>query len=212
MDVRRLNFPGPMKRAAALLALALLSSFAGAQRGPLTRLIKEITINDESVAGGLTTIGSVVVGPGGSVYVAQPRDNVVLMFDSAGKFARKIGGRGQGPGETEGLSTIGFVGDTLWTYDFRGRRFAFFSPDGAYRSTLNAARIIDSSLKAHPMMIQAAAPLANGNLYYGGASYASHAKPILLPPHPLLIATREARVLDTVAFSDSMGRGSFGYE
>src|SRR5687767_10883349 len=108
MDVSHRHFAEPMTRAAALLALALIPSIASAQRGPVTRLIKEITIDDASVTDGLTAVGLVVVGPGGRVYVTQPRDNVVLMFDSAGKFVKNIGGRGHGPGETEGLATIGF--------------------------------------------------------------------------------------------------------
>jgi hypothetical protein len=200
-----------MHRFRVLLTLVAAASIANAQRGPTARLVKEIVIDNASLPDGFTPVGAVVVGPGGRLYVEQSMDNVVRLFDSAGKYLKAIGAKGQGPGETENLGGIGFVGDTLWTYDWGTRRFAFFSATGTYQSTLIPPRIVDSAVKSHPVSIGATTPLAGGNLYFAGASYASNLDLALMPPIARLIGTRDGRILDTIAMSDSLGRGSFGY-
>ncbi len=194
-----------------LLALVVAASALNAQQGPTARLVKEIVIDDASLPDGFTRVGTVVVGPGGRLYVEQPMDNVVRVFDSAGKYLKAIGTKGQGPGETESLGGIGFVGDTLWTYDWRAGRFAFFSAEGAYQSTLSPPRSVDSTIPSRPVSLAASTPLAGGALYFAGVSYTSRPDQALMPPTARLIGTREGRILDTLAMSDSLGRGSFGF-
>jgi hypothetical protein len=92
-----------MKPVRAGVALLVLASAAEAQRAGNARLVREVVINDDAVPDGFTTVGTVVVGPGKRVYVAQPKDNVVHMFDSTGRFVRSIGAKGAGPGETQYL-------------------------------------------------------------------------------------------------------------
>jgi hypothetical protein len=184
---------------------------AHAQRGPTTRLVRELAIGDEALPKGFTSIGSVLVGPGGRIYVEQSQDNVIRLFDSTGKYVKDIGGKGSGPGETEFLYGIGFVGDTLWSCDLRAGRFAFFSADGGYQSTLSPPKIIDSAVKRNAISASASTPLSGGYLYYGAVSYASRMGPELMRPVARVVGTRDGRVVDTVAFTDSLGRGSFGY-
>lgn len=39
----------------------------------------------------------------GNIYVADPHENRVLMFDAQGAFVKKVAGKGEGPGEFSGL-------------------------------------------------------------------------------------------------------------
>jgi len=196
-----------------LLAFVLLATgtTGHAQRGPAARLVREVTLADESVPNGFTRIGTVLAGPGGRIYVEQPQDNVIQMFDSAGRYVKRIGGRGQGPGETGALGGIGFLGDTLWTYDFRARRLAFFSVDGTYLSTRSSPVIIDDGVDGRAVSIAGTTPLAGGNFYFAGFSYTSRIGAQLTPPIARLVGTPDGRILDTVALTDSIGRGSFGF-
>lgn len=206
-----MTLPVKLTRAAVALALFAAGSVAQAQRDPAARLVKQIAIGDESVPGGLTRVGNVLVGPGGRVYVEQPQDNVIRMFDSTGTYVKNIGGKGQGPGETGFLFGIGFVGDTLWSLDLLARRFAFFSADGAYQSTLSPPPIIDVAVTGHGVTITATTPLAGGSLLFAGYSYGGRIETNLMPPVARVVGTREGRVLDTIALTDSLGRGSFGF-
>jgi len=79
----------------------------------------------------LTWVSQVLIGPDGSLYVAQPQDRRIRVYDSAGKLQRTIGRRGRGPGEFESLSAIGFVHDTLYASDSSLRRVSLFRPGGA---------------------------------------------------------------------------------
>ena len=47
----------------------------------------------------------------GNIYVADPKENRIVMFDRNGAFQRQIGGTGQGPGEFQFLSSIQILED-----------------------------------------------------------------------------------------------------
>ena len=66
-------------------------------------------------------------------YVADDADWTIKQFDSAGNFVASFGeGRGEGPGETTGLSSFGVLGDSsLWFLD-SGKRINFFRMDGSF--------------------------------------------------------------------------------
>lgn len=198
-----------MRVALVLLGVSLFASDVAAQRGS-ARLVREIAITDDAMPKGFTRVGGVLVGPQKQIFVEQPQDNAVQMFDSTGKFVRSIGGKGQGPGETELLNGIGFVGDSLWTFDVRARRFAFFSQDGTYRSTLTVPAIIDTTVRSAGVRVFASTPLANGDLYYGAVSYASQMEGVLLPPVAQVVGTRDGKRVRVVAMTDSLGRGAYG--
>jgi hypothetical protein len=80
----------------------------------------------------LTAIGQITVGPDGSLHVQQPRELLIRVFDSGGRFVRTIGRSGRGPGEFEMLNAIGWVVDTLYAIDYSLRRVTQFTPDGAH--------------------------------------------------------------------------------
>ena len=65
----------------------------------------------------LGTIGHVVIGPDGELFVSQPESGNIRVFNPDGRLSRIIGRRGKGPGEFENISYIGFKGDTLFATD-----------------------------------------------------------------------------------------------
>jgi hypothetical protein len=195
----------------AVLMLLVFPPAISAQ-GVQAKLIREVAIGDNAVPKGFTNIGTVVSGPQKRLYVAQPVDNLVHMFDSTGKFVRSIGGSGSGPGETQRLGNIGFLGDTLWTYDWNVSRFSFFLSDGTYTSTLNVPGIIDSTNKGRPATLMASAPLTNGHLFFGMLSLTSRPGGELMPPVPQVVGTRDGKVVRVVSRTDSIGRGSYSIQ
>ena len=63
-------------------------------------------------------------GPDGNIYVYDQQDAFIKVYSPSGKFIRKLGGRGQGPGEiqrVEGVS-FGFMpdGNLYFTEYFAG--------------------------------------------------------------------------------------------
>lgn len=80
----------------------------------------------------LTRVGDIDFGPRGEIYVLQPADQEVRVFDETGAFERSIGREGEGPGELMNPSTMGFLADTLWVADGRLRRITFYGLDGTH--------------------------------------------------------------------------------
>jgi hypothetical protein len=81
---------------------------------------------------GLTRIGQVVIGPDGLFYVSQPLDRNIRVYDARGGLRRVIGREGEGPGELEGIGSIGLLGDTLYVSDDQLLRVSFFTLDGVF--------------------------------------------------------------------------------
>ena len=74
-----------------------------------------------------------VVDHNESFYVADGADWTIKQFDSAGNFVASFGeGKGEGPGESLGVSSFGVLGDSaLWFLD-SGKRINFFRMDGSF--------------------------------------------------------------------------------
>ena len=83
----------------------------------------------------LTRVGQVLIGPEEQIFVSQPQDQTILVFDLFGTEPTSIGREGEGPGEFEGLHTIGFLNDSLWAFDYSVPRFSFFSLTGELLGT-----------------------------------------------------------------------------
>ena len=76
--------------------------------------------------------GAVKLGDG-SLVVANAQSHELRWFDGAGRHLRTAGGRGGGPGEFGGMSTLMRArGDTLAVFDWSAMRVSYFTPDGAF--------------------------------------------------------------------------------
>ena len=91
----------------------------------------------------------------GRAWVADDPTSSIFLFDSAGRFVRKIGGKGAGPGEFQqhgGLATL--RDGRIAHLDFSNARVSFFSPAGDYLTSwpipaatfmLRSALLVDPS-------------------------------------------------------------------
>lgn len=144
----------------------------------------------------LTYVADLEIGSDGSVFVSQPQDRTIRVFDRRGRFLRTIGRAGEGPGEFRHVSQIGWIGDTLWVSDAVLRRVSFFGRGGNLRRTLRFS--LPSSGYYLPSM-----PLGftkDGSVLTSpsiNSSFLVSGRGIRVP---LLRADRTARVLDTIAW------------
>lgn len=138
-------------RSAAFIAVSFLfalPSMLGAQANVATWRVEPVTRAGEGDGpGGLTSVSGVTVSRDGTLYVAQPQEHVVKVYDSTGRYLRSIGREGAGPGEFERPSTLGWRGDTLWVADAPQTRISLFRPDGTFLRSIRFSQ---------------AAPLTNG--------------------------------------------------
>lgn len=75
----------------------------------------------------------VVADEEGNVYVADQMTHELRVFDAAGRFVRRLGGEGGGPGEIRRLNGVGWLaGDTLLVFDAGNARLMRLTRGGAH--------------------------------------------------------------------------------
>jgi hypothetical protein len=151
----------------------------------------------------LTRVSHVRIGPEGGLYVGQPMDRTILVLDAGGREVRRIGRRGQGPGEFEALGGFGFLGDTLYATDVRLNRISLFGPAGGILKTfvLRSPMIDDHS---PPWYLPAAPSWFQSD---GTALVLPLPPPLVLSAGivgeaPLLRLDRAGVLLDTMVWAD----------
>jgi hypothetical protein len=90
----------------------------------------------------------------GTIVVADHGSGELRFFDSEGRPLRRVGRRGQGPGEFQEFNrVVRMAGDTLAIYDFRNRRVTWIAPDGSLvgDASLNAAMTERMTAGTHPL-------------------------------------------------------------
>ena len=191
----------------AASALVLLFPGCGSKLEPESPTIEvEGTL---SIGGGrlgveLTRVSTVAVGPGGLLAIAQPDDHEIQLFDAAGRFLRRIGREGEGPGEFQAPQMLGWRDDHLWVRDDALRRVSFFTPVGELVGEIRIPPIV---LGGGQYLLRSAVPWV-GNSFGGIAAIASpiqgesttvHVIPILRIDFEPII------VLDTIGYLRSSG-------
>lgn len=93
--------------------------------------------SEEEMFGELTSID---VDSDGNIYILDRKDKKVKIFDSAGKFLRKFGKDGQGPGEMNLPITIQIISnDELVVSDALNQRLMFYSLEGEFKREMSTA-------------------------------------------------------------------------
>lgn len=116
-----------------LLAIVAGATPVQAERWTVREELRIGSADDSAQA--LTRVGDVLIGRDGLIYIAQPADQTIRVFDDAGRLVRSIGRSGSGPGEFQMLQHIGFVRDTLYATDQALRRVSFFVPASGFVRT-----------------------------------------------------------------------------
>jgi hypothetical protein len=75
------------------------------------------------------------VGDDGRLFVMEAQDMQIRVYSADGRLLHRIGRRGGGPGEFQGVPRFGVRGDTLWTYDLTAGRITLFDTRGVVLST-----------------------------------------------------------------------------
>jgi hypothetical protein len=78
----------------------------------------------------------------GLLYVFEGADMQIRVYNPDGTVVRRIGGRGEGPGEFEDGPRFGVVGDTVWAYDMFASRITLFRRDGTLLSASGRADLV----------------------------------------------------------------------
>jgi hypothetical protein len=146
------NTPGamPVPAMAPLLLMIILGACDNASAGDrwsideLPRLGAEPTlrigdVNDPDA--GFSSIAYVDVDRDGNIYVGEGLDVEIRVYSPEGELLRRIGRRGEGPGEFDGLPRFGVQGDTVWAYDNGLRRITLFDREGAVLETALAQEV-----------------------------------------------------------------------
>lgn len=101
-------------------------------------------------------VSSLTVDREGRLYVVDSKEANLIVFDQNGRFLRRIGQKGQGPGEfIFPFRVILTPGELLMVEDISNRRFSFFSVDGEYKGSLNNAQemILDPKMDSEGNII-----------------------------------------------------------
>lgn len=76
-------------------------------------------------------IVSVARASDGAILVAEASTSSMILFDSNGRFVRRVGGVGRGPADLTGIGTVGFAaGDTLFATTNSPASVSFFTRNG----------------------------------------------------------------------------------
>ena len=91
---------------------------------------------------GFSRVAGVDVDDEGNIYVGEALVPEIRVYDADGVLLRRIGRRGEGPGEFQRAPRFGVFGDTLWTLDNAPDRITLFDLRGTVLSTGTAERVM----------------------------------------------------------------------
>lgn len=123
-----------IRSSAAALAACVLGA-AGSAHGqagvPHWSVRRELTIGARMEGPtALSEVGDIAVAEDGAMYVLEPAEDLVRVFDARGRPVRTIGRRGEGPGEFIAPARLGWRGDTLIVAEPYSYRISGFLPGG----------------------------------------------------------------------------------
>ena len=146
-----------MAKRSSSFALLLLAAAAGSaqaqQSAPEFRLQRVLSIGGDmaSANAAFMSIGGLAVAASGHIYVLDAGDRSIRVFDSAGRFVRRFGRQGGGPGEFQ--SPVGIWVDSLvGVSDMTQHRMSWFTLDGRHVRT-EATPMLDETpvLRVRPL-------------------------------------------------------------
>ena len=88
------------------------------------------SMND--VENALSRIGTAIIAPPDHIFVSQPQELLIRVFDSRGRLIRTLGRPGDGPGEFRSISSIGLLDGNLYVADNNQKRVSWFSTTGSF--------------------------------------------------------------------------------
>ncbi|HKP74149.1 MAG TPA: 6-bladed beta-propeller, partial [Longimicrobiaceae bacterium] len=186
--------PGSFAARAAAAALLCLTPAAAGQSAdrPRAMLTPLVTIGGDAASGpyAFHRVTDVAAGPDGSVYVLDVGDQVVKVFDAAGRFVRRLGRRGMGPGEF--THPVGLTVDSVVTvFDALQSRVSVFSLAGVHLRTRRLPA-------PNGVALATRYPLRDGFAVGMTAARHSYGSPMDDPHHTVLLVGPDGRLADTL--------------
>lgn len=78
----------------------------------------------------ISQLNSIQVSEKEEIIVYDGKEIAIKIYDKNGKFIRKFGQKGQGPGEIQAVSYINLIGENINVFDRGNNRFSFYSIEG----------------------------------------------------------------------------------
>jgi hypothetical protein len=181
---------------AGLLCFLATPQFADAQNVPTKTTTQVFRLGgpDAPEAYAFAHPPQLIVSPTGVIFARIGSDGTVLVFHPDGRFDRRIGRTGQGPGEFQVADEHGFIGDTLWVRNWPAPRISLFLADGRHLATTATPYDIGKRT-AGPTGISGF--LAGGRAYVRPSEFVIDANDRVRMP--MLLGARDMKRVDTVA-------------
>jgi len=98
------------------------------------RLIKETVFkSDDNSEFVFAEVSDIKEGPNGEVFIVDQQDNKIGVFSYDGEYLTSFGGKGEGPGEFEGVDCLDFFNDgNILISDVQNLRFQIFDSEYIY--------------------------------------------------------------------------------
>ena len=98
------------------------------------RLVPEIVLDDNSIPeeAVLEIPVGVISDEAGNIYVLDQKAHNIKKFDSSGRFLRRIGRHGQGPGDLSSPSLFAIANDRFVVWDMDNMRICTLTLDGEF--------------------------------------------------------------------------------
>jgi len=178
-----------------LTLVAISTTVLPAQSVPTRRAVEVLRLGGEDAPApfDFAEPARLVVDPAGTVYARLPSDGAILVLGPDGRFVRKIGRNGAGPGEFQSAAQHGLIGDTLWVVNWPTPRISLFSVDGNHISTWNTPFDLGQRF-ASPTGISGLFPGGRAWVLPGGSPVGVLGRLML----PVLIGNRSMTDPDTV--------------
>jgi hypothetical protein len=121
--------------AVPVVLLVVLGASTPSRQGGMRPYAQDLRIvSDDNTPGmQLTYISDIITNEKGLIFTSHSTEGVIRVFDANGRFLRKFGRKGQGPGEFAGYMRLGAtIGDTVVVIDGNHNVFMFFGSDGTF--------------------------------------------------------------------------------
>ncbi len=99
----------------------------------------------------ISQLNSIQVSDKEEVIVYDGKEVAIKIYDKNGKFIRKFGQKGQGPGEIQMVSYINLIGEKINVMDRGNNRFSFYSIEGECIKEIPTGRYRPFEAKADSM-------------------------------------------------------------
>ena len=162
----------------------------------LSQGLNDVPVESVRPLGSAELYGRVVaaaVGPDMSLYLIEDGNREVRVISASCRVLHSIGRRGDGPGEFQRPTDIGWTNETLWIYDSSHSRLSLFAASGELEETVQFSYWL-GTLRYQPQRL-----LEDGSIWSAPIVLADEVSGRRGRRVPILRLSPQRTILDTVA-------------